>query len=108
MTAAHVRNVPPTLCLWAPFLCSLSRHRELNSPLAPRRSEGTFPRIVSNRELLKTRPDFTGHILEMKAVTRPAGMPPRCHSQRPSLPGSRTGGEEQNCGLPRGNGKKII
>lgn len=54
----------------APFLLSLSRWRELSSPLAGRYSKGNFPRIVSNRELLKMRTDFTGHILETKTNNR--------------------------------------
>lgn len=61
--------------LWTPFPRSLSRQRELNSPLAGRHSKGTFPRIVSNRKLLKMKPDFIGHILEMKAINR---LPQEC------------------------------
>lgn len=76
VSAVHVRNVPPTKYLQAPFLLSLIRQRGLNSPLAGRHSKGTFPRIVSNRELLKMRPDFTGHILEMKAINR---FPQECY-----------------------------
>lgn len=39
---------------------SLYRERESNHPPAGRHPKGTFPRIVSNSELLKMRPDFTG------------------------------------------------
>lgn len=70
-----IRNVPPTIYPWASFLRSLSRQRELNSPLAGRHSKGTFPRIVSNRKLLKMKPDFIGHILERKAINR---LPQEC------------------------------
>lgn len=52
------------------FLLSLRRWRELNRPLAGRQSKGTFPRIVSNRTLLKMRLEFIGHILEMETINR--------------------------------------
>lgn len=68
---APVRNVPPTVHIsTGSLLPSQRRRRGLSRPLAGRQSKGTFPRIVSNRTLLKMRLDFTGHILETKTINR--------------------------------------
>lgn len=64
-------NQCPTHCIsMGSLLLSLRRQRGLDRPLAGRQAKGTFPRIVSNRTLLKMRLDFIGHILEMKAINR--------------------------------------
>lgn len=74
-------NKCPTHCMsMGSFLLSLRRWRGLNRPLAGRQSKGTFPRIVSNRTLLKMRLDFTGHILEMKAINR--FLQDCCHTEK--------------------------
>lgn len=68
---APVRHVPPTVHRsTGSLLPSPRRQRGLSRPLAGRQSKGTFPRIVSNRTLLKMRLDFTGHVLETKTINR--------------------------------------
>lgn len=93
----------PHISMGSLFSTCLGRQRESNHPLAGRHSKGTFPRIVSNSELLKMRPDFTGHILEMKTINR--FLQASCHAEagyEPRPEASTEGGKQNSSASKQG------